>query len=277
MLKTKDYYQEIEELYKKGLCATEISKKLGFKYVQPVFNYFKKRGWKSVRTIYSRKYSLKNNFFNCIDTEEKAYILGFICADGHVENNRLKITLSYKDLDILLKIRRELKSNCIIKEVYRKNPYTKSVNTINKLYEISFNSVELVKPLIKMNIVGNKTYSLNGDITKFIPKNLIRHFLRGYFDGDGNVFYGKKYSSGYKYNINICGNLDFLLETFQKYFPVNNKIYKDLYSKQCYVWKISKKKTVEDFMHYLYDNSKIFLDRKYKEFRKIKCGHVKQG
>ena len=120
-----------------------------------------------------------------------------------------------------------------------------------------------------MGLTTNKTYTLNGDILKYIPKYLIRDFLRGYFDGDGNVFFGRRYSSGYKYNVNICGNEDFLLKSFQVYFPSNNKLYKDLYSRQCYVWKISQKDKVRDFMYYLYYNSSIFLQRKYNEFRKI--------
>ena len=97
----------------------------------------------------------------------------------------------------------------------------------------------------------------------------MRDFLRGYFDGDGNVFFGRRYDSGYKYNINICGNEDFLLKSFQVYFPSSNKLYKDLYSKQCYVWKISQRDKVKDFMYYLYYNSSISLQRKYNEFRKI--------
>jgi hypothetical protein len=76
--------------------------------------------------------------------------------------------------------------------------------------------------------------------------------------------------SGFKYNINICGNEDFLLKSFQVYFPSNNVLYKDLYSKQCYVWKLSSKDKVSKFMDYLYCNSSIFLSRKYNEYRKIK-------
>ena len=137
------------------------------------------------------------------------------------------------------------------------------------LAELQINSVKLVSPLFNMGLTINKTYTLNGDILKYIPKYIMRDFLRGYFDGDGNVIFGKRYSSGYKYNINICGNEDFLLKSFQTYFPSVNKLYKDLYSKQCYIWKISQRDKVKDFMYYLYYNSSIFLKRKYNEFRKI--------
>ena len=269
MLNIKDYQEEITKVYQEGKTAREISSLLGFKYHQPVYNYFKKMGWGRTGKTGKRIYKVNEDFFKCINTEEKAYILGFICADGHIEKDRLNITVSIKDRDILEKIRYAMHSNHPIKEVQRTNPYKKTNRENLILSELMIGSVELVKPLFNMGLTTNKTYTLNGDILKYIPKYLIRDFLRGYFDGDGNVFFGRRYSSGYKYNVNICGNEDFLLKSFQVYFPSNNKLYKDLYSRQCYVWKISQKDKVRDFMYYLYYNSSIFLQRKYNEFRKI--------
>ena len=269
MLNIKDYQEEIEKLYLEGRTAKEISSLLGFKYNQPVYNFFKKKGWERNGKAGKVTYKVDENFFKCINTEEKAYILGFICADGHISENRLVITVSEKDLDILEKIRRAMQSNHPIKRVRKNNPYQRTERKQLILVELMIGRRELVKPLFDMGLTTNKTYTLDGGILKYIPKYLIRDFLRGYFDGDGNVFFGRRYTSGYKYNINICGNEDFLLKSFQTYFPSNNKLYKDLYSKQCYVWKISSKDKVRDFMHYLYYNSSIFLKRKYNEYRKI--------
>lgn len=269
MLNIKDYQEKIDILYQEGKTAKEISSLLGLKYHQPVYNYFRKRGWERNGKGGKRIYNVNENFFKCINTEEKAYILGFICADGHIEKDRLVITVSVKDKDILEKIKKSLNSNHPIKEVKRKNPYQNTDRKELLLLELQVNSVELVKSLFNMGLTTNKTYTLDSSILKYVPKYLMRDFLRGYFDGDGNVFFGVRYTSGYKYNINVCGNEDFLLSSFQTYFPSKNKLYKDLYSRQCYVWKISQKDKVKDFMYYLYFNSSIFLQRKYNEFRKI--------
>lgn len=269
MLNIKDYQEKIDILYQEGKTAKEISSLLGLKYHQPVYNYFRKRGWERNGKGGKRIYNVNENFFKCINTEEKAYILGFICADGHIEKDRLAITVSVKDKDILEKIKKALNSNHPIKEVEKENLYQNTDRKKLLLLELKVNSVELVKPLFNMGLTTNKTYTLDSSILKYIPKYLMRDFLRGYFDGDGNVFFGVRYTSGYKYNINVCGNEDFLLNSFQTYFPSKNKLYKDLYSKQCYVWKISQKDKVKDFMYYLYFNSSIFLQRKYNEFRKI--------
>ena len=269
MLNIRDYQEKIDILYQEGKTAKEISSLLGLKYHQPVYNYFRKKGWERNGKSGKRIYNVNENFFKCINTEKKAYILGFICADGHIEKDRLVITVSVKDKDILEKIKKALNSNHPIKEVKRENPYQNTDRKKLSLLELKVNSVELVKPLFIMGLTTNKTYTLDSSILKYIPKYLMRDFLRGYFDGDGNVFFGVRYISGYKYNINVCGNEDFLLNSFQTYFPSKNKLYKDLYSKQCYVWKISQKDKVKDFMYYLYFNSSIFLQRKYNEFRKI--------
>lgn len=146
MLNIKDYKEQIIDLYQKGKTAKEISSILGFKYHQPVYNFFKKMGWERNGKTGKRVYKVNEQFFNNINTEEKAYVLGFICADGHVEKDRLNITVAIKDEDILEKIRKATQSNHPIKEVKRTNPYNKTDRKTLILVELMIGSVELVKP-----------------------------------------------------------------------------------------------------------------------------------
>ena len=55
--------------------------------------------------MYRKKYYLKEDIFDNIDTEEKAYWLGFLYADGNVANNasRIRLSLAENDLEILEK------------------------------------------------------------------------------------------------------------------------------------------------------------------------------
>ena len=273
MLKISDYSEQIDLLHAEGKSAIEIVRILGFKNHQPVYNYFKKKGWERLsREKYKSHttYAVNSSFFNIIDTEEKAYILGFIAADGHICPKHFRIVFQLQDSDytILEKIKESLQSTHPIKRgLERINPYKKSSTKILKQCYLSINSKDLVTPLINMSLSGNKTYLLNESIMEYIPENLIRHFLRGYFDGDGNIFWGKKYSSGYKYSIQVCGNKDFLLNSFQKYFPSNCALYKAPNSKQCYVWKIASKSEVMKFLTYIYGDSNIYLDRKYNIYK----------
>lgn len=271
MLNIKDYEEQIIAMHKKGMTGKQIVDALHFKYHQPVYNYFRKMKWPITGKITKKKYHVDDDFFKVINTEEKAYILGFICADGHVEYSSIQFEVAEKDAEILEKIRKALNSNHPITTIIKRNPYRGSDRKEIVMKKMRINGTYLTKPLLEMGLGGKKTYTLNSSILNYVPKYLIRDFLRGYFDGDGNVFYGKKYASGIKYNINVCGNMEFLTNTFQKYFPSTNKLYKDLYSKQCYTWKISAREKVLAFLHYLYFNSSIFLSRKYLVYRKATC------
>ena len=273
MIKIKDYAQQIDALHEQGFCAVDISRKLGLTYSQPIYNYFKKKGWKRLtREEYSlsRQYQVNEQFFKTIDTEEKAYVFGFICADGHIDTkfHRIVIALQQGDLELLQKIKNAMNStHPIVEHIQKRNPYTKANHLITEQACISINGKDLIQPLIDVGLDSRKTYTLNGSEISKVPEHLIRHFLRGYFDGDGSITWGKQYTSGKKYLINVCGNKDFLEKTFQKYFPSNNALYKDKAAKQCYNWKLSDKLKILEFLNYLYADSTIYLERKYKTYK----------
>ena len=273
MLRISDYSERINVLHEEGKTALEIAKILNFKYNQPVYNYFKKMGWDRLnREDYKHHtlYAVDQSFFENINTEEKAYILGFIAADGHVDCNKYRVSITLKDSDyhLLERIRDAMQSTHPIKRgILSKNPYKGTDNKILQKCSISINGKDLVSPLIRMGLYGKKTYTLDSSIMQYIPESLVKHFLRGYLDGDGNIFWGKKYSSGYKYIIQVCGNKDFLLGSFQKYFPSSCSLYKDKLSKQTYTWKITCKSEVMRFLSWIYGDSHIHLDRKYDIYR----------
>jgi len=270
MLKTSDYKDQILELYYKGLDANNIAKQLGFKYHQPVYNFLKKHKLNLNKRVYTSKYSVNKKYFDKIDSSDKAYILGFICADGYVADNRIKIALASKDVEILEKIKYYMKSEHPITKYIADNPYKKSSRMRLNMVALDICGITLAKKLRSFGLTADKTYTLNSSILKHVPKFLHRDFLRGYFDGDGHVTFGSKYSSGTKYNVHICGNENFLLGTYQKCFPTKNKLSKDKLSKQCFGWRVSSKENVMKFLEYLYHNSDIRLQRKYKQYLKAK-------
>lgn len=270
--------QMVIDLYESGMNVPQIRDYLSLSHHQPVLNilntYEGYTPYKYGRN-HLRKYEFDEFYFETIDTEQKAYILGFICADGHVstDTNRLRITIATKDEDLLEKIKGCIPTDRDISRQTVKSQFSYGKPIFYKS-TIEYCSKIMVNTLTSKGLDQNKTCTLSSKIIEFIPKELIRHFLRGYFDGDGNVMYGYRYSSGVKYCINICGNLEFLQNTFGKYFPTNNKYYLNKGSKQCYSYKVSSKKGVEAFLSYLYDNSSIHLNRKYLVYKNA-CGHVK--
>lgn len=79
--------EKIADLYlNHHLVPTEIAKRLGFKYHQPVYNSLKKQGiFERFLTRYGdrRLYEVDETYFERIDSEAKAYFFGFIAADGY--------------------------------------------------------------------------------------------------------------------------------------------------------------------------------------------------
>lgn len=273
MLNIQDYAAQIDALHAEGKNAQEISKILGFKYHQPVYNYFKKMGWPNLKReeYHARKtYSVDEDFFKVIDTEEKAYILGFICADGHVEtkNPRIKIDIKDDDYKLLESIRVAMHSTHPIKRgIVHSNPYKKSENQTLYQCSLSLNGRHLIEPLVTMGIAGKKTYSLDSSIMQHVPEELVRHFLRGYFDGDGCISWDKRYKDCNKSTIHVAGNYDFLQGSFNKYFPTNCAIRLYKKSVQCYCYTLQDKHEVLRFLAYLYNDAKIYLERKYKLYQ----------
>jgi len=126
------------------------------------------------------KYHINHNYFNNINNDEKAYILGFISADGGVYNNTLTISQSTYKGEILLEwIKNNLDSNHVL---YHRKQKKITHNIINVL---TITSPQIVEDLQRYNISKNKKYFLE------FPNELnliyFKPYLRGYFDGDGCV------------------------------------------------------------------------------------------
>jgi len=125
-----------------------------------------------------RKYSLDESFFDVVDTEEKAYILGFLYADGcNDNNNSIKIELAEIDKEHLNKINKCFKSNAPIHErIPNKDSYTK-----NNSFVLKLNSKHMAKNAEKLGCMPNKTFKLDFPTEEQVPSHLIRHFIRRIF------------------------------------------------------------------------------------------------
>lgn len=269
--------EQIETLWRSGLNCVQIKNTMNLKGHQQVLNVLSKlydyKPYKYGRNL-SRKFSLNENYFNEINNQNKAYILGFICADGYLDtkNRRLKFMVASKDEEILHKIGKELESNTYIRRQKVTVEYPNGFKDYFKS-SIEFCSTKMTSDLIEYGLNSNKTYSLSSSIIRKIPEELIRHFIRGYFDGDGHISYGRKYSSGIKYNIDITGNKEFLENVIMSRFPTKCKLSDKNKSKQAWSYKISSKKEVDRFLTWIYEDAQIFLDRKNLIFKQR--GHIK--
>ena len=198
-----------------------------------------------------RKYNIDEAFFDVINTEEKAYFLGLLYADGCNATNRNSVILSLKedDKEILEKLNSLLQS---------KKPlgHTNSGQTT-----LLISNKHISQRLIELGCHRAKTYSLVFPSEEQVPKQLIRHFVRGYFDGDGWV--GKK-------SISVVSTLDFCNSLAE--------ILKDLFNINCYIRARHPErnntirmlelnnKSARTFLNWIYKDSNIHLQRKYERY-----------
>ena len=196
----------------------------------------------------------KDNYFDVIDSEHKAYWLGFIFADGNVYKNQLSLEIQEKDIDLLKQFKQDLNLNSKISIRHREN---------TNMCCIRMTSPHLCETLVKYGIVPNKT-----EITKHLPKidlQWLPHFLRGLIDGDGWITQDKQ---GY-FHIGFVSNYQSTCEDFKKYCNMvtnnlcNAKItYKD---KKTPCFQVQNKEAVKRLATVLYKDNTICLSRKYQK------------
>lgn len=159
-----------------------------------------------INTKLKNRYVIQNeNYFENIDTEFKAYILGFIYADGFVgDHDDFCFGLSDKCEDnykLLNYFKEELGTNLNVLQTKTQDGYGH--------YIFKFSKKKIVSDLNKLGVFPRK--SLNMTYFPNIPEQHMNHFIRGYFDGDGSIFtYYDSYDKRKRYCMEILGTPDFL-------------------------------------------------------------------
>ena len=209
-------------------------------------------------------YKVNTKYFSTIDSEDKAYWVGFIMADGYIYKDLyVRVELSSIDKEHLEKFSESIESNIPIKTTVRKDVYIgdRKLNASPScVFTISRKKV--VKDLINIG-VPNKDKTLT-DVVPNIPKEFKRDFVRGYFDGDGCVS-NRKTPEAY-----VLG-LPSLLSYIVSDLNVNNKLYKDSIAEiPLHKLRWFSKKDLKSFYEYIYYKENITcLQRKQEVFKQI--------
>lgn len=240
---------------KLGLAKTAIK----YKIQAPILKEFLKEHGVKTRSLSESKriYKVNEDFFNKIDTEEKAYILGFSYADGCVSKDYrvFKFGLQARDIDILQKIKKAMKSDHKITKYIASGKY--------KVIQFAVTSKKICSDLKKHGCINKKTF-----LVKFpdINKELLRHFIRGYTDGDGYVSSKEKV-------VSIIGTEDFCLslsDIFKEKFMIKGTIRTAGECKNNNIKEIRfRVRESYRILKWLYSDCNIYLDRKKEEAEKI--------
>lgn len=218
-----------------------------------------------------------HNYFDVIDTEYKAYILGFIYADGSIyqakkgnRQLRMNIVVQEGDGNILEKLGEDIEG-IKVRESY---PLSISKNNWKKRAVLAFSSDLICNKLIEYGCFINKSKVGMRFPSKQVPEHLMHHFIRGFFDGDGSVTIHKtKYkgvntnSTYFQRKIAFCSTDSKFLDDLISFLPIN-KIYKGgrLRTQYVHTYWVERPKDVEAMFEYLYKDAHYYLQRKYDKF-----------
>lgn len=254
----KDFIELCKE-YEVKRNAKEIADREGIPLVT-LYHYIKKLGYNKPR----RKYEFNEDYFKNINTKNKAYILGFLMADGCVCKStqdktlpdRLIVQISHKDRCILEFIQKELGSNYKIKDFIPNGTYSNNI-----MSSLIINSTKLCSDLIKHGIVPNKT---GNESFPNLRESLNRHFIRGFLDGDGWITHNNTGSTtiGFISNYNMLKSIKSEIDKSLNIKSIA-RIYNDYRTdKDIYYLEYSHRDDIKQLKKYLYHNAEFYLERK---------------
>ena len=216
-----------------------------------------------MRTRAGFKKPWNEDYFETIDTEAKAYFLGFIMTDGnvsirHCSSPAIRLQIQTSDNYILEKLKLEYGTDNKISICNRKT----------SMSELRVHSKKMAQDLEKYGVVPCKTGKEQFPINK-IPKYLIRHFLRGFFDGDGWVTITTHGKSKPRLNVGFCGNVN-VIPQIKDYLTKELGVYnlKPTFKERDNLSSIiyGSKNDVKKLYDYFYQDATIYLTRKKDKF-----------
>jgi intein/homing endonuclease len=258
---------KILELYKNGISSTKIAET--FNVNNATILKFLKKEKVLIRSAEEahRKYQINEDFFDKIDSEEKAYFIGLLYADGcnHKSSNYVSLGLNERDKVLLVKLSSLIYKDDSLNKIKSQDRTEQNKGVINLL---TINSKYICNKLDELGCVQAKTFKIK--YPEWLHESLHRHFIRGYFDGDGCIYVNRKI--GRSSYVKTTSNLDFangIKKIIEKYIDINVGIYLSAKKSRVYDARISGNRQCKKILDWLYFDSKIFMKRKYDKYLKL--------
>lgn len=262
---------KICEFYNAGVGATTIVKTLQLKNPTQVYMVLKKCNIPIKRRGSYTKYHFNENFFENIDDKSKAYWVGFIAADGCVDEKRnsLLIGLSQKDRMQLQLFKTSINSTHPIFDRFAK--YSNSSSSFTPKSGCNFSHITLIstkmtKDLVRLGLTSRKTFKLT---VPNIPNHLLPHFWRGLFDGDGYCYLQKKRGKRNPVNMYFETGIscnEHIADSFLEFLADNNIVGKKIKDKSIFCVRLINRNACK-LLELLYtDADNLYLPRKYEKY-----------
>lgn len=220
------------------------------------------------------KHDVCHEFFSNINSEEQAYLLGFYVADGNVNEKRKTFRIKIKEIDSeIIELYKQF--ICPTAHTFIYKSY-KIKGRDNKEYvgcdqiSVDINSSKLVNSLVDLGYGYKKTY-LDMKLPK-LSDDLIIHFIRGYFDGDGsitkNIVYNTYNKPRLKLSISFTSKKRSLFDDIKLFFEKYNINFNIHYNNRdnCYLLQTASIGNIKQIYDILYKDAHFYMSRKYNKF-----------
>lgn len=262
-------YDKIVSLYNNGISTVKIGKmyNCSHKTIAKILDdYGITRSTSKYRT-----YELDINYFDEIDNQDKAYILGFLYADGNVGLKKRTVTLSLQesDMEILNKINSCIGSNAplhFIDQSKHKQPKENTDYHYTNMVSLKIYSTHICNKLIEHGVYEDKSLIL--EFPKWLNQNLYSHFIRGYFDGDGSFCTRIADGHGRRDLITITSTDDFCKSVKSIISDALDIPCGNIYDASCHngitkVLSISGANQTKLILDWIYKDANLYLERKH--------------
>lgn len=252
--------EQIKSLYYQGYSPVEIGEFVGCSIANVTRRLKKsgiefKRDYKKVRHSRAGRHLLNEHYFDFIDTEDKAYFLGLLFSDGSV--TRTQFYLKLTDLDILEKFQKVLDTTVPIRTI------TPQKENWKQSYILEVSSTYMCSILNSLGCTPNKTKTIR---MPELNQELARHFIRGFFDGDGCLQLQDKI---YHCRFDLTSASKAFLEDVRPIIVEHTKTNGHLGKETKYdVWHLNfSGHQVIQILDWLYKDSVFYIKRKYTKYR----------
>lgn len=245
--------KDMIEMYQNGCILKDLEKKYKTSDTT-IMALFDKAGIPRRHGLYT----CDENYFDEINTEEKAYYLGLLYADGYnnVDNGSINLVLQEEDIEILEKFNEETKNTRQLRFIQN----SKINGNWKDCYEFAINSKHMSKVLEKHGMYKGKSLILR--FPNWLDESLYPHFIRGYFDGDGSISKRKdSYSMSIISTDAFCSYLQGWIEAklnIETHIYVSSSI-----DKPTRTFMITKKEHTKKFFDFIYNDAHLYIKRKY--------------
>lgn len=273
-----EYYESIFELYNSGLTSKQIHDQHFPQFSQDQINYICRV--KGITRSNGIRANVDHNYFEDIDSSEKAYWLGLLFADGcmmHKKDHQKQgwsISLSLMDEDayIVEQFGKDIKSNLNVKRYINETGFSKQNGETHAENRLTIYSTKMCNDLKKYGIMPQKSLKLNR--IPSLPEQYYCDFIRGFFDGNGSITYywNKAHTTRFPRVIfysthDFCDSIRQLL--FEK-IGIKTPTVTDQKNAKVSLISYGSIFSVEKIYHYLYDgindDDKHYMKRKKEKF-----------